>query len=185
VCYIARVDNLAFELEETPSAYVRPEIHKVSYTHHAMIDAILMNPTITQTEMAKQFGYSQTGICIIVNSDAFKERMAERKAELLDPQIRASLQERLDTVARRSLDRIMDRLDSPGHIKDADLVSFAKLGVGDRNNRVAAPQTQNNLYVVALPAPAPNSQAWLDNRSDKTPRVLPIAEEVTPGLNGE
>lgn len=159
----------------------KPTIQAVSYTHDGLIDEILLNPAISQREMARLYGYTEAWMSIIVNSDAFQNRLAERKGEMIDPKIRASIQERLDAVAKRSMDRIMERLDTPGHIRDADLVSMAKLGIGDRNNRISAPQTQNNLYVVALPAPAPNAQAWLDNRSDRTPRPLPLVEEVARG----
>lgn len=152
----------------------RTQIAKVRYTHDAVIDEILMNSAISQGDLAKQFGFTQSWMSIVINSDAFQNRLAERKAELVDPAIRASIQERLDAIAKRSMDRIMERLDSLGHIKDADLVSMAKLGIGDKNNRTQAPQTQNNLYVVALPAPAPNAQAWLDNRSDKTALRAPM-----------
>jgi hypothetical protein len=159
------------------------KITRVRYTHDAVIDEILINPAVAQKDLAVMFGLTQTTMSIIVNSDAFKNRLAERKAELIDPAITASIQERLDAVARRSLDRIMERLDSPGAIKDTDLVSMAKLGVGDKNNRVAQPQVQTNLYVVALPAPAPNAQVWLDNSSGviPTPRPLPLVQEVSPG----
>lgn len=177
----------------------KPTIQEVSYTHDALIDEILLNPAVSQGEMARMYGYTQGWMSIIVNSDAFQNRLAERKAELVDPKIRASIQERLDAVARVALERIMDRLDNPiSAIKNGDLIAMAKLGVGDKNNRLVGPTTQNNLYVVALPAPAQNTQEWLDNRSDKshlrapmevirtrvealTTRPLPIAEEVLRG----
>jgi hypothetical protein len=174
------VDSLAQNIDDDAKAE-RQTLARVRYTHDAVIDEILINPAVSQGDLAKQFGFTQAWMSIVINSDAFQNRLAERKGELIDPKIRASIQERLDAVARRSMDRIMERLDGPGAIKDGDLVAMAKLGIGDRNNRVAAPVTQNNLYVVALPAPAPNAQAWLDNRSDRTPRPLEIVQEVARG----
>lgn len=159
-----------------------PEIAKVRYTHDAVIDEILINPAISQVELSKMFGYTQAWMSICINSDAFQNRLIERKAELVDPKIRASIQERLDAVAKISLDKIMDRLENPAvNIRNNDLVAMAKLGIGDKNNRVAAPVQQNNLYVVQLPAPALNSQTWLDSRSNPNPRPLPLVEEVTRG----
>lgn len=152
------------------------EIKKVRYTHDAMIDEILMNPSVSQGELAKQFGFSQTWMSIVINSDAFQERLAERKGQLTDPTVIASINERLDAIAKRSLDKIMDRLDSPtANLKTIELVAIAKLGVGDKNNRPAGPQVQNNnLYVVSLPPPAQNSAAWIANRSDPrgTPTII-------------
>jgi len=151
-----------------------PEIARVRYTHDAVIDEILQNPAISQNELAKMFGYSPTWISICINSDAFQERLEERKAELVDPAIRATIAERLEAIAKRSLEKIIDRLDSPvamQAMKTQDLVSIAKLGVGDRNTRGPAPQTQNNLYVVNLPPQAADAQSWLATAggSSKTP----------------
>jgi hypothetical protein len=162
----------------------KPAIKRVRFTHDAVIDEILMDPAVSQGDLAKMFGFTQAWMSIIVNSDAFKERLAERKGELVDPAIRASIAERLDAVAKRSLDKIMERLDSPasGAIKNADLVAMARLGVGDKNTRTPGPALQqNNLYVVALPSPANNSADWVANLS-QTPRPLPFAQRIEPGV---
>lgn len=159
-----------------------PPIQKVRYTHDAMIDEILANPSISQGELARQFGYTQTAVSIQVNSDAFKERLAERKGQLTDPMLIASINERLDAIARRSLDKIIERLDRPDSgLKPMELVAIAKLGVGDKNTRPAVAQTQNNLYVVALPPQAKDSSAWL-NAAHRTPGGgVPLVEEVPRG----
>jgi hypothetical protein len=147
-----------------------PEIANVRYTHDAVIDEILRNPAISQGELSRMFGFSQAWMSICINSDAFQERLAERKAILTDPKIIASINERLDAVAKRSLDKILDRLDSPtALLKTLELVAIAKLGVGDKNTRPAGPVAQNNLYVVALPAPAADSTEWISQVKGKLP----------------
>ena len=157
-----------------------PEIARVRYTHDAMIDEILMNPSISQNDLGKMFGFSATWISIVINSDAFQERLAERKGQLTDPKVMASINERLDALAKRSLEKLIDRLDNPAaQIKTLELVAIAKLGVGDKNTRPAGPQVQNNnLYVVSLPAPAQDAKSWLANKSD--PRGVSDAVEVQP-----
>jgi|SRR6478752_3900142 len=157
-----------------------PEIAKVRYTHDAMIDEILLNPAISQNELGRIFGFSAAWVSICVNSDAFQERLQERKAEIVDPVMRATIQEKVDGAASRAMDRIIERLDSPtsGAIKTADLVSIAKLAVAPKASQTPAPQT--NLYVMQIPAPAQNAQQWLANRSD--PRgAVPLVEEVPRG----
>jgi hypothetical protein len=157
---------------------------KIRYSHDGIIDEILLNPQITQRELAKMVGFTEGWLSICINSDAFKERLAERKGELVDPVIRASVQERLDAVARRALDRIIDVLDDPDplgvKIKHADLIAMAKLGVGNKNDRPSGPVVQNNsLYVVHSPAPAQNTKDWMENVQGNTPRgVLPMVEVV-------
>lgn len=142
---------------------IKPEIKTVKYTHDAMIDLIVTNPAISQNEIAKFFGYTPTWVSIIVNSDAFKNRLAERKAVLVDPKIIAGIEARLEGLAQRSLDLLIDRLDRPGNnLKPMELVAIAKLGVGDRNLVKTQPQTQNNLYVVNLPPPAPDAKTWVE-----------------------
>lgn len=150
----------------TPDPAPRPagktELAKVRFYHDTIIDLILVNPSISQNELAKQCGYSVTWMSIIVNSDSFKERLAERKAELVDPILRATIAEKVDGAANRALDRLIERLDSPVHgsIKTQDLVSIAKLSVGPK---AAPPPPAPNLYVVALPVPAADSQSWLNS----------------------
>jgi hypothetical protein len=145
-----------------------PLIQKVRFTHDAVIDEIMLRPAVSQGELARMFGYTEAWLSIIINSDAFKFRLAERKAEIVDPVIKATIEERLRAVAERSLDRIMERLDGPsaGAIKNADLAAFAKVGLGNRFDKVPAPiQSTNNLYVVNLPPPAQSTEKWLESSS--------------------
>ncbi len=155
-----------------------PEIKAVSYSHDGIIDIIITNPFVHGKELAAMTGYSETWLSIIRNSDSFKERLAERKAEIVDPYLTASIEAKLDAVAHRSLERLMEKLDSPIGMKTLELVAVAKLGVGDRANRPAAP-TQN-LYVVHLPAPAQDSSSWLNNTQGNKPQARPleIIEEI-------
>ena len=137
------------------------QIKKVRYTTDAVIDVILTNPSVSQGELAEMFGYTQTWISLIINSDAFKNRLAERKGQLIDPQITASVEERLEALGKASLDRLLDRVNSSVPLKPLELVAMAKLGVGNRADKPVAPQQQNNLYVLSMPAPAASSKEWL------------------------
>lgn len=160
-----------------------PSLANVRYTHDAIIDEILLNPSVSQGDLSRQFGFSQSWMSIVINSDAFQNALAERKAELVDPKITATINERLEAVAKRSLDKILERLDSGVTPKDADLVAMAKLGVGDKNMRAPGPVVNNNLYVVQAPLPAQNSSTWLEGSSVgvKPPGVLPLVQEVARG----
>ena len=137
------------------------QVKKVRYTTDAVIDEILVNPAISQGELAERFGYTQAWMSIIINSDAFKNRLAERKGQLVDPQITASVEERLEALGKASLDRLLDRVHSTVPLKPLELVAMAKLGVGNRADKPVQPQTQNNLYVLSMPAPAASSKEWL------------------------
>ena len=170
--------------EDIPVSPKKAELAKVRYTHDAVIDEIIANPSISQGALAKAFGFTDTWMSIIVNSDAFKERLAERKAFLVDPRLIATIEDRLDTLARGSLDKLLEKLDSGAGLRTSDLVQMAKLGVGDKNNRPAAPLQQNNLYVVALPPRAQNATDWLSSSSARrapTPGVIDIPSSASGG----
>ena len=73
-------------------------VARVSYTHDAMIDAIIHNPTISQNQLAAHFGYTPGWVSQIIASDAFQARLAERTGELVDPTIRASVEDRFKAL---------------------------------------------------------------------------------------
>jgi hypothetical protein len=153
------------------------KVQKVRPWHENVIDEIIASPRITQEELARRFNTSKQYICIIVNSDAFKNRLAERREEIIDPVVSmavesrfASLDDKLNAVAASALDKLLDKLESPGPQKVSDLVLAAKVGIGDRNLVNSKPAVQNNLYVVHLPSPADSTRGWLENaQGRKTP----------------
>jgi hypothetical protein len=141
-----------------------PEIKTTRWYHDRIIDLILASEVpLSQNEISKAIGYSASWVSIMVNSDAFKERLTQRKAELTDPVIVASINERLDALARRSLDKLLERIDSGVPQKTSDLVAIAKLAVGDKNTRPAGPLVTNQLYVVHTPPVASSTQNWLES----------------------
>lgn len=97
---------------EVVSSAPKGQLKRLTYTHDAMIDLILQEPTVTHEELAEVFSYSKNWISRVVNSDAFIARLAERKSQLIDPQIARSLNERLSGVAIQSLDIISSKLNA-------------------------------------------------------------------------
>jgi DNA-binding MarR family transcriptional regulator len=87
-----------------------PGPEKVRYSHQAMADLILANPAISQNELAGHFGYTPGWVSQIVNSDAFQAFLATRKEELVNPVITASVEEKLMTLAKKSLDVLHEKL---------------------------------------------------------------------------
>ena len=85
---------------------------RITYTHEAMIDLILAEPTVKPAELAALFGYSEGWISRILGSDSFQSRIAERKAALIDPSISRRLDERFRAIAVQSTQVLQERLDS-------------------------------------------------------------------------
>ncbi len=133
---------------------------RIRYTHDAMIDMIIENPAISQADIAKNFGMSQTWISRVFGADTFQARLAERKTELIDPQLVASIELRLQGLAMQSIDAIQRKLelnpmDTSTALKALEL-STKSLGYGARQEKVSI----QNSFVVALPNQAASAAEW-------------------------
>lgn len=132
---------------------------RVRYTHDAMIDLIIADPGISQGAIAKHFGYTQAWVSRVMNSDAFNARLAERKGELIDPTIVMSMEERLRTLASKSMDVVMEKLITAPSAElglKALEISTKALGYGARQQNINMQQN----FVVAVPGKAATSDEW-------------------------
>jgi hypothetical protein len=123
-------------------------ITKVSYTHDAMIDAMIMNPTITNVDLGKMFGYGSTWVSRIRWSEAFQKRLRERQDELTDPELRMTVNERIRAMVVKTLDVLEYKLSQdPDEVSEFVLVKALEigskgLGLGGFSNQ---PQVQVNI----------------------------------------
>ncbi len=99
------------DLPDVPRGAQPPK--KVNYTHDAVIDQIIARPGISQGQLAQMFGYTQSWLSVVMSSDAFRERLAERRGEVVDPAITASVEERFRAVTLRSLEVLQEKLSQP------------------------------------------------------------------------
>lgn len=140
-------------------------IKKVSYSHDAVIDMIIAHPQFTQGQLAGQLGYTQPWLSRVIRSDAFKERLAERKGELVDPLILQEVEQRFECLLEQSLEIIQQQLAlNPSFdkaLKAADLGARA-MGYGAKNSSLVVNNTPT--FVVAMPAKAADSEEWLKGR---------------------
>jgi len=110
-------------------------IVKVTYTHDAMIDVILQEPTVTSKELAELFGYSTGWVSRILASDAFQARLAERKSALIDPVIAQSVNTRMKAVVIQATGIMQEKLDaeaSASYAMDALGLASKALGMGGK-----------------------------------------------------
>lgn len=137
------------------------QLVKVNYTHDAMIDLIVASPSISQGAIAQHFGYSEGWISQIFCSDLFQKRLAERKSELVDPAIIASIEKRLEGLAHLSMNIVQEKLEATRSaalaIETLNLATKS-LGYGARDRGA---QVQQNVVVV-LPAKEQDSTVWAD-----------------------
>lgn len=139
-------------------------IRRVNYTHDAMIDFLIANPTATHKDITAAFGYTQSWISRVINSDAFQARLAVRKGDIVDPTLVLTVEEKLRALTDMSLEVVMDKL---ALTKDANLavkaleLSTKALGYGARPQNV----TMQQSFVVAMPTKVPDSGEWAAKHS--------------------
>lgn len=149
-------------------------VARVSYTHDAMIDLIITNPDISQNELAAHFGYSVGWVSRVRNSDAFLARLAERKCDLVDPSIAATVEEKIRAVADRAWGTVLEKIDKGVVTFDQALNAAEKagkaLGYGARQQNVNVQQN----FVVALPVKAPSADAWVNRYAGPSPDLAAL-----------
>ena len=130
-------------------------IKKVNYTHDAVIDLIIARPDCTQNTIAAHFGYSTGWLSRVMCSDAFQARLAERRTEVVNPELVLTFEERLRGLATQSLNILTEKLEpsedpitgqitapDPGIAFKCLELSAKALGYGARQTNVAI---QNNI----------------------------------------
>lgn len=141
---------------------------RTHYSHEAMIDVILAEPTITQNELAKRFDRSVSWMSIVMGSDAFQAALAKRRDDIIDPFLVATIEERFRGLATQSLEVLAEKLETT---RSADLalkaldISSKALGFGARTGGPGT-QVQNN-FVVQLPAQIADAKDWANQHSGR------------------
>lgn len=91
----------------------RQAIDKVRYTHSDMIDFILANPGCRQNDIAARYGYTASWVSQVMSSDAFQSAFAKRRAEVVDPALTLTIDERFRALTLQSLQKLHEHLDRP------------------------------------------------------------------------
>lgn len=130
--------------------------------HEVIIDLWLMDPLLTQREIAAKLGKTEAWLSILINNDAFRAKYAERKGELVDPEIVAKVEERLSAVTNKASDELLRRLTiapSSFTVKDLNQTvasTTRALGMGVAK----APAVQQTLYVIPAPTERHTIDSW-------------------------
>lgn len=123
-------DQLLGELKSgpiVPHAETMGRLKRLSYTHKALIDLIIEKPELDQNQLAAAFGYSASWISNILASDAFQEEMALRREQVIDPELKATIEERFRGLVILSLDVLKKKLTGP-QVSDNVALRAAELG---------------------------------------------------------
>lgn len=139
----------ASEPGEAPTMGV---VAKIGYSHQDMIDFIIANPGVTQNALAARYGYSVGWVSNVMASDAWQSAMAARRAEIVDPALVATVEERFKGITLLSLTRLQQKLEAP-QVSDNVVLKAVELGakamgVGG-NAPPAAPPAGDHLAALA------------------------------------
>lgn len=154
------LDSVTTEPSFSPPANPQPPVGarppKIRYTHDAMVDLIIANPEKSQNWIAEQFGYTPAWVSTIFTSDAFQARLAQRRAELVDPALIATIEHKFKAMAHRSAEILMEKLNNPiEKISDqlalqAFQISTRAAGFGVRDIAPPASTTEVHLHLDSL-----------------------------------
>lgn len=145
--------NEALAPPPTPAATRALGPAKLRYTHEDCVDFIIANPGISQGALAARYGYSQSWMSTVINSDAFQARLAARREELVDPTLALTINERFAALTVRSLEVLQEKLSrDPVTVPDQLALQAAQLGaksLGLGAQPVAPAATKDDLAVLA------------------------------------
>jgi hypothetical protein len=151
----------------TPEGRVVQTLGRARYSHQAMADMLIADPTLSQNEIAAYFGRTPTWLSIVINSDAFQSYYAARKAEVLDPELIATVRERFQALTTRSLQVLQEKLMRPAsEIPDNLALKAAELGAKSLGIGGNAP-----------PPPPPNPAEYLPAIAERLMRLQGRAQQ--------
>jgi hypothetical protein len=141
VAKAAGQDELARPAAEPDARLQGNPVKKLRYSHALLIDMIIANQgRINQTELAARFGYSASWLSQVMCSDIFQAKLMERTAEIVDPTLVASVEQRLKGQLARSLEILEEKLSKPEVSDNLVLrtleISSRALGYGARDPQV-------------------------------------------------
>ena len=131
------------------------QIAKVSIKHDAILDYLITNPAQKLGEVARHFDVSQAWLSVIIHSDAFQVRLAEKNGECFSATV-VPLREQLLGVAQVGVEKLGEAMEHASSITDKQFIAdttdsiLKNLGYSPKSSAPApsSTNTQNNFFVV-------------------------------------
>lgn len=129
------------------------QVQSVSHRHEAIIDWLLAHPEAKNLDvLCQEMNYSRSWLSVVMNSDAFKERYAIRRAELNDGIVTRLSTKKLQ-VAEKALERLDEILDEddlkPSFVADTTLRMLSLLQQGQPQKTVEREVTRETTRMVS------------------------------------
>lgn len=129
------------------------QIAKLSPRHEAILNWLIENPERLRRECAAQFGVSEAWLSIVINSDCFQAKLAERQ-EAVFSVVAADIPTKLRGIADMAMARVAETIPNAGPDFALETMNstLKALGFGAKPHLVAPAgstfNTQNNYYVA-------------------------------------
>lgn len=110
------------------------QLKKVGIKHEAILNFIIANPQAQTRDIAAFFDVSPGWVSIVINSDAFRARLAERQEKAYG-HATAKLRDKLEGVAHQGVERLAEAVENssdPKFLLDATDKVLHRLGFAPR-----------------------------------------------------
>lgn len=108
---------------------IQSQIQRAKASHDNIVDMMIAHPEMTKGEIAQKLGFSRSYLSIVTGSDAFKVRLAARRAQFIDPIVQASVTEMFGAMTERAVEILTEKLSAPTSTIDPQLaLQAASLG---------------------------------------------------------
>ena len=132
------------------------QIQTVSIKHDAILDYLLVNPSMKLGDVAKHFGMSQPWLSVVIHSDAFQVKLAEKSDECFHSSI-LPLREQLMGVAQVGVTKLGEVMENASPVTDKQFIAdttdsllknlgYSPKSVNPQSN--SGNTTNNNIFVV-------------------------------------
>ena len=163
-----------------------PEIAKISFSHEAIINWLVLNPEKQLRDCAAYFGYTQAWLSTIIHSDIFQAKLRARQDEVFG-EIVEGIPEKLRALADVSIEKLtqqVEQFDSPRLAMDACSLALKSLGYGAPAPRGPVVQNVQNNFQVSAEDLANIRQKMLAQSLGNTPNADVINQvEVLPATD--
>ena len=137
------------------------DLAPTNYSHEALIEVLIEEPSLTQLELAKKFGRKPQWIAIVINSDSFQAALSLRQKQINNPFVAATIDERFRGLVTQSLEILSESLElkrSPDLALEALNIATKALGL---NTRIPLPTVavQSN-FIIQLPDKINDANTW-------------------------
>lgn len=124
------------------------QIQKLNHTHERIMDWLVQNPEKSLRECSQHFNYSQAWLSTVINSDAFRAKLAALHGEV-HARVANDVPARMARIADVVLDRlatVVEHTDNPDFLLEVGDSILTKMGYGGKSSAPATP-VQNNFTI--------------------------------------